>query len=461
MGNKMMEYVCPYCGNKAKHDVYCHTCHRKIDWVKEIWERSIAYYNRGYYAAEEKNLTLAIDYLQKALHLNKYNTEARNLLGLIYFEVGRVGEALKEWIISHSLNKEDEVSTHYINEIQKSPKQLVSYKEVIHLYNKALEYLKQKNTDVAIIRLKKAVGVNPNFVEAKVLLGLCYMQDKQFYKANEQIKGALKIDSGHQKALRYFKALSGEDTSTVQPYELEYIPTNQSHKKVKPVRVIDRSISLRYSVLYFIIGLIAMFVIYHFLIHPNQVKSYEQEITRLTNKQDELSDELNQIIKDTNLKAATLEADNTKLKTQTQEYEKQLGAYVQKDKLVTAKTHIEERMYVEAAEALYNIAPSLLDEESKMTYEALKEACYEKAAAELYNEGYQLLNGEDYAGAKGKLEAALIYDGTSQTARRSLYYLGETEEKLGNITEAQNYYNKVITEFPDTYEARRAKERIQ
>lgn len=456
-----MEYVCPYCGNKANHDVYCHNCHHKIDWVKEVWERSITYYNRGYDAAKERNLTLATDFLQKALHLNKYNTVARNLLGLIYFEVGRVGEALKEWVISHSLNKEDELSAHYINEIQKSPKQLVSYKEGIHLYNKALEYLKQKNTDVAIIRLKKAVSINPKFAEAKVLLGLCYMQDKQFYKANEQIKSVLKIDNGHQKALRYFKALSGEDTSTIQPYELEFIPTSQSSKKVRPIRVIDRSLSLKYSVLYFIIGLIAMYVIYHFLIQPNQVKSYEQEITRLTNKQEELSSELNQVIKDTQLKAVTLEVDNTKLKAEVNEYEKHLGAYKQKDKMDTAKAYIEERNYIQAAEALYNIAISLLDEESKITYESLKEACYEKAAVALYNEGYQLMSAEDYVGAKGKLEAALIYDNTSQTARKSLYYLGEIEGKLGNKIESQNYFNKVITEFPDTYEARRSKEKMQ
>lgn len=461
MGNKMMEYVCPYCGSKANHNVYCHTCYHKMDWVKEVWEKSIAYYNKGYDAAKERNLTLAIDHLEKALQFNKYNTEARNLLGLIWFEVGRVGEALKQWVISHSLNKEDELSVHYINEVQKSPKQLVEYKEGIHLYNKALEYLKQKNMDVAVIRLKKAVSINPRFVEARVLLALCYMKDKQFYKANEQIKSVLKIDKGHLKALAYFKAISGEDTSTIQPYELEFIPTSHSSKKIKPIRVIDRSLSLRYSVLYFVIGLIAMYVVYYFLIQPNEIKSYEQEITRLVSKQEELSDELNRIIKDTQLKSATLESDNTKLKSEVEAYENKLGVYKQKEKINLAKSYIEEKKYIEAAEALYNIAISLLDEESKETYENLKQACYEKAGAALYKEGYRLMNNEDYVGAKSSLETVLIYDSSSQTARKSLYYLGEIEEKLGNKIESQNYFNKVMTEFPDTYEARRAKEKLQ
>lgn len=461
MGNKMMEYVCPYCGSKANHNVYCHTCHHKMDWVKEVWEKSSVYYNKGYEAAKERDLTLATDYLQKALQLNKYNTEARNLLGLICFEVGRVGEALKQWVISHSLNKEDELSAYYINEVQKSPKQLVDYKESIHLYNKALEYLQQKNMDVAVIRLKKAVSTNPRFVEARVLLALCYMKDKQFYKANEQIKSVLKIDKEHPKALAYFKAISGEDTATIQPYELEFIPATHASKKIKPIRVIDRSLSLRYSVLYFMIGLIAMYVVYHFLIQPNEIKSYEQEITRLVSKQEELSNELNQVIKDTQLKSATLESDNTKLKSEVEAYENKLGVYKQKEKMNIAKSYIEEKKYIEAAEALYNIAISLLDEESKETYENLKEACYEKAAALLYKEGYQLMNKEDYVGAKSNLEAVLVYDISSQTAKKSLYYLGEMEEKLGNKIESQNYFNKVITEFPGTYEARRAKEKLQ
>ena len=456
----MMEYICPYCGSKIKHDVYCHTCYRKTHWVKEIWEKSIVYYNKGYYAAQEKNLTVAMNYLKKAIYFNKYNTEARNLLGLIYFELGRIGEALKEWIISHSFNKEDELSAHYIKEIQKSPKQLVNYKEVIHLYNKSLEYLKQKNTDVAIIRLKKAVSMNPKFVEAKVLLGLCYMQDKQFYKANEQIKGALVIDRGHPEALRYFKALSGEDTATIQPYELEYVPAKTSSKRVKPAGVIDRSRFLKCSVFYFIIGIVAMFVIYHFLIQPNEVSTYEQEIARLKDRQEDLNNQLGEMIKETEVEVSELETENKKLQLEVKDYEKQLGIYVQKDKLSIAQKQKDERNYVAAAEALYNIAPSLLKEEDKSIYETLKEECYHSAAQVLYNEGYQLYYSEDYIGAKAKLEAVLIYDLVSDEARKSLYYLGETEERLGNISEAQNYYRKLIAEFPNTKDAKRAEQKL-
>ncbi|MBU3804731.1 MAG: hypothetical protein H9872_08235, partial [Candidatus Cellulosilyticum pullistercoris] len=75
-----MAYICPYCGNREQGSLYCSRCLRKIEWVQEIDHKSSFYYNKGYEAALTRNLTLAIKYLNKALVLNKYHIEARNLL---------------------------------------------------------------------------------------------------------------------------------------------------------------------------------------------------------------------------------------------------------------------------------------------------------------------------------------------------------------------------------------------
>ena len=52
---------------------------------------SVRYYNQGLDKAEIRDLSGAIDLLRRSLKFNKLNIEARNLLGLVYFETGRSG----------------------------------------------------------------------------------------------------------------------------------------------------------------------------------------------------------------------------------------------------------------------------------------------------------------------------------------------------------------------------------
>lgn len=48
----------------------------------------------------------AIVSLTECLKLNKFNIDARNLLGLVYFEMGETVDALSEWVISKNLKPE-------------------------------------------------------------------------------------------------------------------------------------------------------------------------------------------------------------------------------------------------------------------------------------------------------------------------------------------------------------------
>ena len=61
------------------------------------------YYNLGLERAKLRDLSGAAELLKKALHYDKYQREARNLLGLIFFEMGEVADALVQWVISMNL----------------------------------------------------------------------------------------------------------------------------------------------------------------------------------------------------------------------------------------------------------------------------------------------------------------------------------------------------------------------
>ena len=53
-----------------------------------------------------------------SLRYNKMNTNARNLLGLVYFEMGESVKALSEWVIS-KVCREDNPATAYLADIRK------------------------------------------------------------------------------------------------------------------------------------------------------------------------------------------------------------------------------------------------------------------------------------------------------------------------------------------------------
>ena len=49
---------------------------------------------------------------------------ARNLLGLVYYEIGEVVQALSEWVISANYQPEDNIATKYLKEVHNNRNQL-------------------------------------------------------------------------------------------------------------------------------------------------------------------------------------------------------------------------------------------------------------------------------------------------------------------------------------------------
>ena len=56
---------------------------------------------------------------------------ARNLLGLMYFGQGEVGEALVEWIISKNMKSHENIADYYIKKVQETPSGLETMKQAI------------------------------------------------------------------------------------------------------------------------------------------------------------------------------------------------------------------------------------------------------------------------------------------------------------------------------------------
>ena len=102
-----------------------------------------------------RNLSGAIISLRQSLKFYKYNIQARNLLGLIYYEMGEMVDALSEWVISANYQPDDNLAKKYIDQIHNNRNQLETINQTIKKYNQALTYCKQDSKDLAVIQLRK------------------------------------------------------------------------------------------------------------------------------------------------------------------------------------------------------------------------------------------------------------------------------------------------------------------
>jgi len=159
------------------------------------------YYNLGLERAKLRDLSGAAELLKKALHYDKYQREARNLLGLIFFEMGEVADALVQWVISMNLLPEDNLADYYLDEIQRKPAILRICSDNVKRYNQALDYAQHNNEDLAVFQLNQVISDSPNYVKAHILLALLYMKRNDWVKAGKSLYLVLKIDRNNPKAL--------------------------------------------------------------------------------------------------------------------------------------------------------------------------------------------------------------------------------------------------------------------
>ncbi len=201
--------ICPRCGNKIRGAItYCDSCGAELTVYKKIMQSSNLYYNRGLSRANVRDLSGAIQMLKKSLEINKRNTMARNLLGLVYFELGETVAALGEWVVSKHFQPENNRADYYIEQIQSSPAKFDAVNQAIKKYNIALDAARQGGDDMAILQLKKVISLHPNFIRARQLLALLYIHTGQKERARKQLNYAAQIDVANTTTLRYLKEIT-------------------------------------------------------------------------------------------------------------------------------------------------------------------------------------------------------------------------------------------------------------
>lgn len=452
---------CPYCGAPLTKKKYCDGCKEDVTLYKNALRSSNIYYNLGLEQARVRDLSNAIINLNKSLKLDKNNINARNLLGLCYYETGEVVEALAQWVISKNLMpKKNELADYYIEKVQSNPTKLDNINQAVKKYNTALQSAKQDSEDLAIIQLKKVVNLNPKFLKAMHLLALLYIKTGERERAYRILTKARKIDITNTTTLKYLAEL-GYKSETTEVGRISYEPDKDSSLGKLSGYSEDKPNIMAFVNL--IIGIVIGIAVVGFLVVPSVKNEMKEEYN---NESEATNDENGQMqaqldsLKSTN---ETLEKKIEKLTNELEAANKTISdsatnTKVDYSSLFTAIAYFQIEEYEKCAVALSEIDPSKYDiPQAKSLYTNLATQVYPDVVAKYYQEGRTKCNNGQYDEALTVLLPAHKMDPTNADV---LYFIGRSYQKSEDYDNALKYYKLLIKKAPDSNRAATAKTRI-
>lgn len=478
---------CFKCGCELNKTDHCPNCGADVGTYKKIIYTSNYLYNDGLQKAQVRDLSGAILSLKNSLWFNKDNLDARNLLGLIYYEIGETVAALSEWVISKNINDErlhrkQNLGAEYLAQVQASRQTMENLDNSIERYNHALECCYTDNLDVAVLQLKKVLSVNPRYLRARQLLALLYIENKQYKRADKELQRCLLLDVNNTTTLRYRKevlskfqpegasqagaqnamhkanvrtvktATTGADAQTARGRNgkpkkpkvgsvIKYTADNETI--IQPVNARNPGVDgfgIPSWIYGGVIGLLVGAAMVAFVIMPTRIQSIRTDAQKQIREISSQSDGKDSQITDLQSQVEQLNAD---LKDLQEEQEKNTasGGENKTDVLMeSAALYVEDSVKVaDAAKALAKIDPETATEGMS------------DAFTKLYNDLYPLLRAEilqtyadsgitayeastpDYAAAAEDLETANKFenqDQTGQTWAKRQYYLANSYYQL-------------------------------
>lgn len=469
---------CPKCGYElGRNRRYCEQCGTDITIATRLMRRSNYYYNEGLQKAQVRDLSGAIMMLKKSLECSKRNIQARNLLGLVYFEMGEGVAALSEWIISKHFMPEDNIADYFIEKVQSNPSKLDAMNQTVKKYNQALGYAKQGSDDLAMLQLRKVISVRPGYVKALQLLALLYMKNGEHEKAKRCLLRAKKTDVANTTTLSYLaeveRVLSPEGGSVHaerNPEVLTYnvAPTTVSFQEDKPNYI---------AFITFFAGIIIGIAVLYWLVVPTvrsdvkaeyasverdygaEIASYTASISVLENEKKDLQEKLetaenslSELRKENETKdvfdAAAYEevllviADYSELQVKVAKAEEEEEELAVLDDLIAYAGRLKAQEEV-----------ALVRTKTAAVYQEIIREVYDKVRVYGYEQGHALYNVGEYEEATAYLLEVYHAGGTDAD---TLYFLGRSYQRNGDEVNARVYFQMLVDLYPGSERAEMA-----
>lgn len=428
---------------------------------RRLEQISNGYYNLGLSLAKERNLSSALNALSISLGLNKKNIDARNLYGLIQFEMGEETKALISWVISININPINNPAQNYLQKLRNKSAYLEKSQDAISKYNKAISQIKTVNYDMARITLKQAVDIRPHFVKAMLALALLDIREGKSSEAKKLLDNVLAIDRFNTKAITYLEEMKPLTEKNARKEKLSVIGSPVKKEKPventnngMPVTEIYKNYSGMFTAINVGIGLIVGACAMVFLYMPTMKVA-------LNNAHNKEIVEISQQLNDVNLSIETLKSENDGLNeqvnkltevnnTSTENMNYKLLQYVYFLGLIK---EYNTKNYTRAAEIFSNLdVGQLTDVDNGLGISVT--GTFAEMAPKMREEGPKLLlkvadglnRSGDFAGAIGYYDAALRIspDYVEAKYKKALAY-----KAMGDVDTANNLFTEIITNYPD------------
>lgn len=454
---------CYNCGaNLTEHD-FCTNCNADVGRYKRIMCTANLYYNEALEKAGVRDLSGAIESLRQCLKLNKNLVEARNLLGLVYFEMGEPVAAMSEWVISKNLRPEKNIADDYLNMLQNDPNTLENIRQTVKKYNQALTYCYQDSLDLAVIQLKKVVSMSPKFVQARQLLALLYLNDEKWEDAKRELEVCRQVDVNNTTTLRYLAEaeemieISEENQFTGKKRLSDSVRYHRGNETIiQPVN--HREVKSLPTILNILIGLVIGIAAARFLILPSYIMSAREDVENELKVVSEQLDAKTASITELEQNIRNLTMENEKQKAELVGYTGEDGKLSEIDNLLlAADTYMNTPNDVSTItgylEMIDETGVTAASEAFQSVYNFLCGRVGTSAGKSYYDTGMEAYQNEMYEDAIDNLSRAYSYDTTNGEA---LYNLANAYRKSGDYANALANYQKVIEEFPNTEKANRS-----
>ncbi|MCI8307087.1 MAG: tetratricopeptide repeat protein [Lachnospiraceae bacterium] len=458
---------CPRCNASVNMQMNrCSQCGQSILVYKKAVRISNSLYNEGLEKARVRNLSGAADTLERSLTYYKSNVNARNLLGLVYYEMGEIVAALTQWILSKNLCGENNEADYYIDSIQSNPHVLENWSLTIKKYNAALQSAKQGNEDLAIIQLKKVVSISPNFVRAQQLIALMYIIVGDEAKALNHLVKARKTDCGNTLTNRYINLLGGTNKNVESVVEKKAsaperkVFKGDNNVTVSRIGSYEKEKPRAFPFINVMIGVIIGLFVGIGLIMPTLSNKYNED------KASEVTD-YGEKIAERDSKIKSLEYDKGNLENHIAELERQLkeanedtslSAAEVYQKILAAYKQYNDGDKAKALAAVADIDMSgIEDSTAKDIVDTIQSEDASNASAEAFEKGRTAYNSGKYDEAKEHFDEALELNKDNYDA---IYFYGRLYHRQGNKEKAVEYYNRIIEDYPECSRAREAKTRL-
>lgn len=433
---------CFNCGVEVdKNDTVCPHCGADLGVYRRILASANALYNEGLEKAKSRNIYGAIESLNRALKYNKRHIDARNLLGLCYYETGDSVRALNEWVISKNFQPSHNRCDKYLKEVQ-GPGELEKINNTNRKFNQALRYAQEGNRDLARMQLRRVTGMSPRFIRAYQLLAICYMAEENYTEARKVLLKAHRIDSGDPRTIRYLKEVREE---------LKERSKGKKKKKSNAVAFTDGNdiiltpresfsdvlYNSRTTVLNILIGAVAGILISVFLIFP-AVQSHENSKTAdaLVNA--------NQTQQSSGTTIKSLQKQVKDLQNQLAEYTGDNNATTAYDTLMQAQSQAASDDLEGAAQTLSSVNRDVLSTNGQAAYDALQQQVSSYQLDSSNEAGHKAYLQKNYTDAITQYTTTVGLDPTYSDGR-ALYELADSYVQTGDRDNAVKYLEQVVT----------------